>query len=77
MKPSTGYESLLYDVLVGNPALYNRADNIEAGWKKVQPILDAVKAGTAKLYTYETGSEGPKEADELLARDGNSWRPLA
>lgn len=77
LKPSTGYESLLYDVLVGTPTLYNRADNIEAGWRKVQPVLDAVAAGTAKLHPYATGSEGPAAADELLARNGHSWRKLA
>ena len=45
LKPSTGYETLIYDVLIGDPTLFNRADNIEAGWKGVQPILDAVAKG--------------------------------
>ena len=76
LKPSTGYESLLYDVLVGNPALYNRADNIEAGWRSIQPILDAAAAGTAKIHLYDAGSEGPEAADEMLAQNGHSWRKL-
>ena len=76
-KPNTGYESLLYDALVGNPTLYNRADNIEAGWRKVQPILNAVAAGKANLYPYASGSEGPEEAAALLARNNHHWRPLS
>lgn len=75
-KPSTGYESLMYDVLTGNPALYNRADSIEAGWEKVQPILDAVTGGIARLHTYTAGSAGPVEADDLLEGD-DQWRSLA
>ncbi|MBE7217243.1 MAG: hypothetical protein INR64_02090, partial [Caulobacteraceae bacterium] len=37
----TGYETLLYDVLVGDPMLFSRADQIEGGWRVVQPLLDA------------------------------------
>jgi glucose-6-phosphate 1-dehydrogenase len=77
VKPSTGYETLLYDVLVGDPTLFNRADNIEAGWKAVQPILDAWTNGHCAIETYPAGSDGPAGADELLARDGRAWRKLA
>ena len=77
LKPSTGYEALIYDVLIGEPTLFNRADNIEAGWKGVQPILDAVAAGRDKVYLYEAGSDGPAAADALLSRDGSHWRELA
>ena len=38
--PSTGYETLLYDCMIGDATLFQRADNIEAGWRAVQPILD-------------------------------------
>ena len=51
LKPSTGYETLIYDVLIGDPTLFNRADNIEAGWKGVQPILDAVQRRAAARST--------------------------
>jgi glucose-6-phosphate 1-dehydrogenase len=76
--PSTGYETLIYDCMVGDAILYPRADGIEAGWRVVQPFLDAWHdAGKRNLATYRAGSEGPKEADELLARDRRRWRPIA
>jgi glucose-6-phosphate 1-dehydrogenase len=76
LKPSTGYETLIYDVLIGEPTLFNRADNIEAGWKAVQPILDAWAADAGEVHHYRAGSNGPAAADELLARDGRTWRKL-
>lgn len=75
-EPSTGYETLIYDAMVGNATLFQRADNIEAGWKAVQPALDAWSSGRAPMAIYPAGSAGPKEADDLLARDGRAWRPL-
>jgi glucose-6-phosphate 1-dehydrogenase len=75
--PSTGYETLIYDCMIGDAILYPRADGIEAGWRVVQPFLDAWHAaGGLGLATYRAGSEGPAEADELLARDGRRWRPI-
>ncbi|MGB6321350.1 MAG: glucose-6-phosphate dehydrogenase [Xanthobacteraceae bacterium] len=75
--PSTGYETLIYDCMIGDAILYPRADGIEAGWRVVQPFLDAWHDAPATgLATYRAGSEGPKEADELLARDGRRWRPI-
>jgi glucose-6-phosphate 1-dehydrogenase len=75
--PSTGYETLIYDCMIGDAILFQRADGIEAGWRVVQPFIDAWRhAGTAGLATYPAGSDGPPEADELLARDGRRWRPL-
>jgi glucose-6-phosphate 1-dehydrogenase len=75
LKPSTGYETLIYDVLTGDPTLFNRADNIEAGWKVVQPILDAM-ANEGTIHHYESGTDGPDAADLLLSRDGRHWRTL-
>jgi glucose-6-phosphate 1-dehydrogenase len=76
--PSTGYETLIYDCMIGDAILYPRADGIEAGWRVVQPFIDAWRQAPAQdLATYPAGSEGPKEADELLARDGRHWRPIA
>jgi glucose-6-phosphate 1-dehydrogenase len=75
--PSTGYETLIYDCMIGDAILYPRADGIEAGWRVVQPFLDAWhEVGGQGLATYRAGSEGPAEADELLARDGRRWRPI-
>jgi len=76
--PSTGYETLVYDCMIGDAMLFQRADGVEAGWRAVQPFLDAWRnAGAKGLATYPAGSEGPPEADELLARDGRRWLPIA
>jgi glucose-6-phosphate 1-dehydrogenase len=77
-EPSTGYETLIYDCMIGDNILFQRADSVEAGWRAVQPFLDAwKKAGPKGLETYRAGSEGPADADELLKRDGRSWRKLS
>jgi glucose-6-phosphate 1-dehydrogenase len=76
-EPSTGYETLIYDCMIGDNILFQRADSVEAGWRAVQPFLDAwKKAGAKGLEKYKAGSEGPSDADELLRRDGRSWRKL-
>jgi glucose-6-phosphate 1-dehydrogenase len=76
-EPATGYETLIYDCMIGDNILFQRADSVEAGWQAVQPFLDAwKKAGAKGLKIYDAGSEGPEEADDLLARDGRSWRKL-
>jgi glucose-6-phosphate 1-dehydrogenase len=74
-EPSTGYETLIYDCMIGDPTLFQRADNIEAGWRVVQPVLDAWAIdGTVELPQYPAGSPGPVEADDLLTRDRRHWR---
>ena len=76
-EPSTGYETLIYDCMIGDNILFQRADGVEAGWQAVQPFLDVwKKAGTKGLEFYKAGSEGPACAEELLRRDGRSWRKL-
>jgi glucose-6-phosphate 1-dehydrogenase len=76
-EPSTGYETLIYDCMIGDNILFQRADSVEAGWQAVQPFLDAwKKAGAKGLESYKAGSQGPTGADELLARDGRSWRKV-
>jgi glucose-6-phosphate 1-dehydrogenase len=73
--PSTGYETLLYDCLVGDATLFQRADNVEAGWGVVEPILEVWKGLPPKgVPLYQAGSWGPAEADDLLAREGRHWR---
>ena len=75
--PATGYETLIYDVAIGDATLFQRADNIEAGWRVVQPVLDAWSASKPGDFpNYGAGSNGPAAADELLARDGRAWRPI-
>jgi glucose-6-phosphate 1-dehydrogenase len=76
-EPATGYETLIYDCMIGDNILFQRADSVEAGWQAVQPFLDAwKKAGAKGLEPYKAGSEGPEGAEELLKRDGRSWRKL-
>ncbi len=73
-KPNVGYETLLYDCMIGDATLFQRADNIEASWAVVQPAIDAWKEGEPEFYA--AGSQGPKAADDLLARDGRKWLAL-
>ncbi|MFV0281087.1 MAG: glucose-6-phosphate dehydrogenase [Rhodoblastus sp.] len=74
-QPATGYETLLYDCMIGDGILYQRADGVEAGWRAVEPYLEAWRAaGDQGLALYRAGSAGPSEADALLARDGRRWR---
>jgi glucose-6-phosphate 1-dehydrogenase len=77
-EPTTGYETLVYDCMIGDAMLFNRADGVEAGWEVVQPILDLWHDDkTVSLETYAAGSAGPEAADNLLWRSGRQWRPIA
>jgi len=74
---STGYERLLYDCMIGDATLFQRADMVEAGWRVIQPVLDAWSSTPAQQFpNYAAGTWGPAEADELLKRDGRSWRAI-
>jgi glucose-6-phosphate 1-dehydrogenase len=76
-EPNVGYETLLYDVMIGDPTLFMRADMVEQTWRIVQPVLNAwAKKGVADLPIYPAGSSGPSEADTLLSCDGRHWRPV-
>jgi glucose-6-phosphate 1-dehydrogenase len=75
-EPNVGYETLIYDCMIGDQTLFNRADMVEETWRVVQPVLDAWKAGPVAFPNYASGSDGPAEADELLRRDGREWRPV-
>jgi glucose-6-phosphate 1-dehydrogenase len=73
----TGYETLLYDAMIGDSSLFKRADMIEAGWAAIQPILNAWAAGRGgELYPYAAGSEGPVAAHDMVRRNGHTWRAL-
>jgi glucose-6-phosphate 1-dehydrogenase len=77
-EPNVGYETLIYDVMIGDPTLFMRADMVEHGWRIVQPVLDAWAAEKAAFPNYSSGGDGPKAADELLKRDGGrAWRPIS
>ena len=73
----TGYEVLLYDCMIGDATLFQRADMVEAGWSIVDPVLDVWTALPPRRFpNYAAGSWGPKESDELLERDGREWRTI-
>jgi glucose-6-phosphate 1-dehydrogenase len=77
-EPTTGYETLVYDCMIGDAMLFNRADGVEAGWVVVQPILDLWQDDkTVPLEIYPSGSAGPEAADNLLWRAGKQWRAIA
>ncbi len=74
-EPSTGYERLLYDCMIGDATLFQRADMVEAGWCVVEPIIDVWKALPARAFpNYAAGTWGPKESDDMMRRDGRAWR---
>jgi glucose-6-phosphate 1-dehydrogenase len=73
--PSTGYETLIYDCMIGDSTLFQRADMVEAGWSAIEPLLETWGARRPEDFpNYAAGSWGPQEADELLRRDGRHWR---
>ncbi|HEY0144880.1 MAG TPA: glucose-6-phosphate dehydrogenase [Methylovirgula sp.] len=76
-EPNVGYETLIYDIMTGDPTLFMRADMVEQTWRIVQPVLEAWAGDrAADLPVYAAGSEGPVEANTLLARDARSWRSV-
>jgi len=69
------YETLLLDCMVGDASLFTRDDEVERAWEILEPILDAWASGEGgRLHLYPAGSWGPAAADELLEREGRSWR---
>jgi glucose-6-phosphate 1-dehydrogenase len=74
---NTGYETLLYDCMIGDATLFQRADTVEAGWRAVQPIIDAwADNAPSDFPNYPAGSNGPVAADRLLDGTERAWRPL-
>jgi glucose-6-phosphate 1-dehydrogenase len=67
------YERLILDVLLGEPPLFPRHEEVELSWKILDPIVD-YWAGHGKPDTYEAGTWGPASAEAMLARDGRVWR---
>ena len=62
------------DCMRGDATLFDRGDGVEAAWSFVQPILDAWQHQGRTVPLYPAGIWGPREADELLSRDGRRWR---
>jgi len=70
----SAYETLLLDAIIGDATLYTRQDMVEASWQVVQPILDHWSTRRFPFPNYTPGTWGPREADELLAKYGHTWR---
>jgi glucose-6-phosphate 1-dehydrogenase len=76
-EPNVGYETLIYDVMVGDAMLFMRGDSVEEAWRVVQPVLDAWEGSREEIPIYPSGSDGPPAADELITHaDGRSWRAI-
>jgi glucose-6-phosphate 1-dehydrogenase len=67
------YERLILDVLLGDPPLFPRHEEVELGWKVLDPILD-FWAEHGQPDQYQSGTWGPQSAYDMIARDGRSWR---
>jgi glucose-6-phosphate 1-dehydrogenase len=70
----TAYETLLVDAMAGDPTLYTRQDMVEASWRVVEPILNVWQNTKFDFPNYEAGSWGPKASDDMLNRQGHTWR---
>ena len=73
-EPPEAYETLLLDVMQGDASLFMRADQIEAAWEALMPILERWESTTHDDFPdYSSGSWGPDDAEALIARDGHNW----
>ncbi len=71
---ATGYETLLYDCMIGETTLFHRYDSVDASWRIVNPILDVWQALPARAFpNYDSGTWGPEASDALLAKSGHAW----
>ena len=70
----SAYATLINDCMRGDATLFDRADGVEAAWALVNPILEYFETHKPEFPNYAAGTWGPKEADELLERDGRHWR---
>ena len=68
------YERLLLDAMQGDATLYARADEVEAAWNFVDPIINYWKTEKAKIHGYPAGTWGPQYADDLIKGKLGSWR---
>jgi glucose-6-phosphate 1-dehydrogenase len=69
------YERLITDAMRGDPTLFTRNDEVEAQWRICDPIVQLWEGKPGPLPQYESGSQGPEEAESIL-RDGHRWRAI-
>jgi glucose-6-phosphate 1-dehydrogenase len=70
------YERLIMDVIRGNQTLFMRGDEVEAAWSWTDPIIDGWTRRGDTPAPYESGSAGPVDADQLIARDRRTWQGI-
>lgn len=71
----SAYERLLYDVMMGDPTLFSRDDEVETAWKFIEPIQKAWRENPGiKIYGYPAGTWGPEPSNELIEGEGLTWR---
>ena len=71
---ATGYETLLYDCMIGDMTLFHRYDSVDASWRIVDPILDVWNALRPRDFpNYAAGTWGPEASDQLIKKFGHSW----
>lgn len=71
--PRDAYERLLLDAAVGEATLFTRADEVEAAWRFLSPIIEGCSRCPDRLPEYPAGTWGPKQADDLVGSDGRQW----
>ena len=68
------YETLLLDIMEGDSTLFMRADQVEAAWKALMPIINTWENNPSVNFpNYAAGMQGPEDAEALIAKDGHSW----
>ena len=67
------YQRVLLDIFAGDQMLFNRSDELESSWKLITEILKKWESEKEEVEIYEQGTWGPKEADELIEKDGRKW----
>ena len=72
--PPEAYERLLLDAMCGDPTLFIRSDEVDQAWQIVDPIVEAWQGRAVPLAGYAAGTWGPRQADQLIERDGRQWR---
>ena len=75
LEPPEAYERLQLDCMLGEATLFTRADEVEAAWAHIMPIIEGwSKHPPTDFPNYEAGTWGPGSADDFMARDGRTWR---
>jgi glucose-6-phosphate 1-dehydrogenase len=77
VKSPAAYETLLLDVMQGDATLFTRRDEVESEWRLITPIEEAWEAGASPIQFYESGTNGPEKADELLQKNNHAWHDLS